>query len=1209
MIDASRLLTDCQRLVRTLEKDLRERLSERPDLEAQVKGEYERAKAGNRTGQSYSEWSDDYLTQVAVHWVLAAVFVRFLEDSGLLPEPWLAGPGARLEQARDRHERFFAAQPSASDREYLLACFRDVERLPAMAPLFDERHNPLFRLGPTADGAAEILKLFRRLDGEGELVHNFEDPEWGTRFLGDLYQDLSESARRRYALLQTPEFVEEFILDRTLEPAMEELGYQNVKLIDPACGSGHFLLGAFHRLFDRWQRAEPGTNERELARRALEQISGVDLNPFAVAIARFRLLIAALKVSNIKRIAEAPAFPLNLAAGDSLLHGPRPGDISGRNRYLFGEDPLAYVYQSEDVEELRRLLGQQYQVVVGNPPYITPKDLILNQEYRRFGSCRGKYSLAVPFTERFFDLASFPDVGRPHTAGWVGMITSNSFMKRTFGKKLIEHYIPKWDLTHVIDTSGAYIPGHGTPTVMLIGRNRPPLNDAIRTVMSIKGEPNIPKDPSQAFVWTAILRQIDNPGSLSEFVSVDDYSRARFHTHPWSLGGGGASELKDLVERNEKTLGNHVMSIGFASFTGTDEAFVADTSTLLRKDIELAKVRSFVFGEAIRDWAISSELSAITPYDSNLEALPIDISAQWYRYLWTFRTSIGGVLSFGGKTRSELSDPWWTWYRWVPEKYRTPLSITFAFVATHNHFALDRGGKVFNRSAPVIKLADGAGEDDHIALVALLNSSLACFWMRQVFQPKEGSGIGRGIQPEEWMERFEFDCTKIRQFPLTHERPVAFAKELDRLAQERSESLARAWLERYLPSRPALDETRRRIEHIEKQMVALQEELDWQVYHLYGLLESPLEADISAFSEVALGARPFEILLARRMASGEEESQWFERHGSTPITEIPSHWPEPYRRVVEKRIEAIENNQWIALIERPEYKRRWKREPWEEQEKRALRDWLLDRLEDKRYWPESLLTSAGRLADQLRSDPEFRQVASLYRGRDDFDWTELITELVLDEGVPFLAGYRYTESGIRKRAEWEETWRLQRLDDAIDDRTKLPAGHSERLTEEQAKTVKAQEVGTTPVPPRYAPTDFRKQSYWRLRGKLDVPKERFILYPGLERAADRAPVLGWAGWNHLEQAHALGRAFQELRENEGWGKDKLASLLAGLQELVPWLLQWHNEPDPAFAGQRLGDFYAGFVEEQARALGLTREELAAPPELAKATRGRKKKAS
>ena len=42
------------------------------------------------------------------------------------------------------------------------------------------------------------------------------------------------------------------------------------------------------------------------------------------------------------------------------------------------------------------------------------------------------------------------------------------------------------------------------------------------------------------------------------------------------------------------------------------------------------------------------------------------------------------------------------------DRLRTPLSIAFAFVATHNHFVLDRGGKVFNRTAPVIKLPPDA---------------------------------------------------------------------------------------------------------------------------------------------------------------------------------------------------------------------------------------------------------------------------------------------------------------------------------------------------------------------------------------------------------------------------------------------------------------------------------------------------------------------
>ena len=77
-------------------------------------------------------------------------------------------------------------------------------------------------------------------------------------------------------------------------------------------------------------------------------------------------------------------------------------------------------------------------------------------------------------------------------------------------------------------------------------------------------------------------------------------------------------------------------------------------------------------------------------------------------------------------------------------RFREPLSITFAFVATHNHFVLDRGGKVFNRSAPVIKLPPGSTEDDHLVLLGLLNSSTACFWMKQIFHNK-GAGGGTRV--------------------------------------------------------------------------------------------------------------------------------------------------------------------------------------------------------------------------------------------------------------------------------------------------------------------------------------------------------------------------------------------------------------------------------------------------------------------------------
>jgi hypothetical protein len=85
---------------------------------------------------------------------------------------------------------------------------------------------------------------------------------------------------------------------------------------------------------------------------------------------------------------------------------------------------------------------------------------------------------------------------------------------------------------------------------------------------------------------------------------------------------------------------------------------------------------------------------------------------------------------------------------------------------------------VFNRSAPVIKLPPDATEDDHLALLGLLNSSTACFWMKQSFMNKAGSGIGRGIQPEKWMDRWEFDGTKLAEFPLASSRPSELAGHL-----------------------------------------------------------------------------------------------------------------------------------------------------------------------------------------------------------------------------------------------------------------------------------------------------------------------------------------------------------------------------------------------------------------------------------------------
>ena len=1204
MIERTKLLTDLQAVQRILEADL----LERSELDVQAVGdrlrsEYQQAKQAERTAQNYEEWLSDYITHVAAAWMLSAVFTRFLEDNRLTEPPMLAGAGDRLQRARDEHEVYFRSHPTETDREYLLHVFNKLAKLPGAKDIFGE-HNPIHELPNwlSGDAAGELLKFFQRINPEtGTLVHDFTDFGWDTRFLGDLYQDLSERARKKYALLQTPEFVEEFILDRTLDPAIDEFGLAEFRMIDPACGSGHFLLGSFHRLLDRWQRKEPATNVRALAQRAFDSVHGVDVNPYAVSIARFRLLLAAMKECHITQLADAPAFHINLACGDSLLHGLG-------NQLLLGDwAPMAHHFRSEDAGELNRILvPKRYHAVVANPPYITPKDAALNAEYRkRYSACHRQYSLAVPFMERIFQLAI--------DGGFTGQITANSFMKREFGKKLIEEFIPKIDLTHVIDTSGAYIPGHGTPTVILFGRNRRPVVDTIRTVMGIRGEPSTPEDPARGLVWSAIVNQIDQSRSESDFISVAESPRDLFLKHPWSIGGGGATELKTAIETASVTrLNNVIETICSLCLTRADEAYLMPPGILPRQRIKQEHQIVMVVGEQVRNWSIHEPEYVLFPYDRNLKPVPVDEGLEVHRFLWRYKEMLWRRRELGGDHR-ELNRTWWEWNRFLSHRFRTPKSVAFAFVATHNHFVLDRGGKVFNRSTPVIKLSADSTEDDHLALLGLLNSSTSCFWGRQTLFPKGGFAAGK------WEERLEWDVTKLLRFPLPADRPLALTRQLDELSQQidgltPASVISSQWSVvkdedvEYLTLRSRLTNGYVKWQAIRSQMIALQEELDWQCYLLYTLIDEDLTYSQEP-QPIQLGQRAFEIVMARKLAAAEMETTWFERHGSIPITEIPADWSDKYKWLVERRIELIETDPNIRLIEQPEYKRRWNTEPWESQLEQALRNWLLDRLEsyfdfDGRMNKESeptakidiSLISTAKLADLAQQDANFMQVAELYRNDAAFDVQKLVKELVEAESVPLLPVLRYKFSGLRKRAEWEHTWDLQRQEDAIDACNKLPKDDLDYLDLLKVRELKQRKIGDIPVPPKYTSSDFRSH-YWRLRGKLDVPKERWISFPYCE-GNDGTLMIAWAGYDHLQLASAISTYYVDVQERLGGRDDtRLLPLLAGLLELLPWLKQWHNDLDPVYNTQ-MGDYFEGFIQDEARQMGKTPEQIRAwqPPQ-------------
>lgn len=1194
MIDSKLLLADLKKQLKILESDLRSE-AKRPSGEEserwakELREEHQHARDHDRTARTFDDWLEGEISQAAVAWIVASVFIRFCEDNALLNDLWIAGPADRTQRASEAEMAHYARLPTDNARDWLKTAFGALADLPAGRALVDRRHNLVWRAPISAESASALLKFWRQTDDGGALLHDFTDPELGTRFLGDLYQDLSDYAKDTFALLQTPDFIEEFILDKTLTPAITEFGIAGLKLIDPTCGSGHFLLGAFERLHDEWESFNPGLSRRQRVQNALDSIYGVDLNPFAVAIARFRLTVAALRACGESSLVTAPAFSYHLAVGDSLI------SQQGRQGDLFEDAEEPYSYTSEDIGEFKGILEPgTYHVVVGNPPYISVRDKALNAWYREsYEYCKGKYQLTAPFMELFFRLAI--KGSSESGSGHVGQITSNGFMKREFGKTLIQEFLSgksisnPVDLTHIIDTSGAYIPGHGTPTVILVGRRRSPVESKVRAVLGVRGEPGRPKDPAKGLVWSEITAHVDDQSFDGKFVTVASPNRESFARHPWSLSGGGAGGLKSILEESGvSTPAAIAHRIGVFGVIGSDDAFMLPEHTV-RQNSEPSAYKPLVVGDQVRDFRITSAEPAFFPYSALHSLIPLEQFPSAARRLWALRTELGNRATFSRGTYFSDGRPWYEWHQLPKDAGAHEWTITYAFVATHNHFVLDRGGKVFNRSAPVIKLPAGASEEQHLALLAILNSSTACFWLKQVCHDKGNGGIGGGIADQEWERFFEFTGTKLQEFPLPTQLPIDRGRALDELASTLGSNSAKETVTNFAngaAGRTLKEELSRAFElwtSMLARMLFEQEELDWEAYRAYGLIENDLTYNGSGMRKgLDRGTRTFELLLAQRQEAGIEETAWFERHDTTPQTSIPSLWPDDYKDLVQRRLREIEDNPEIQLLERPEFKRRWATEPWDAQQQRALRELILDRLENPALWKDAqgaCSKSVAQLADVAGHDAVLVEALQVLTGSSHVELVPALTSLLADQSVPYLAQLRYKESGLSKYRGWQGVWDLQRREDS-----------GEKVD--------------VPVPPKYKPVDFQKTSFWQARGKLDVPKERFISFPGLLRSGDITPVFGWAGWDHATAALALARATVEL-DAEGATPEQLKPMLAGLHELEPWVIQWHSDVDPAM-GSSPAAAITGMLDSYLSRLALTRADLTNWRPAASTVRGRRR---
>lgn len=151
----------------------------------------------------------------------------------------------------------------------------------------------------------------------------------------------------------TPYPLVEFILNEVLPWPSETDHRYDFRILDPACGSGIFLVDAFRRLVARWKFSNKMIKipRQELKNILANNIYGIDINPDAIKVAAFSLYLALLDYLEPKNIWEDFQFPY-------LVYQPNNPTRGGKNLF-----PLDTFLENAPFEK------NNYDIVIGNPPW------------------------------------------------------------------------------------------------------------------------------------------------------------------------------------------------------------------------------------------------------------------------------------------------------------------------------------------------------------------------------------------------------------------------------------------------------------------------------------------------------------------------------------------------------------------------------------------------------------------------------------------------------------------------------------------------------------------------------------------------------------------------------------------------------------------------------------------------------------------------
>ncbi len=404
--------------------------------------------------------------------------------------------------------------------------------------------------------------------------------------------------RKAGGIFYTPEYIVDYIVKNTVGRFLSQRkpkDIQALRILDPACGSGSFLIRAYRELEVYYQRIKKEAWEKrqkvlsqvyedqsefsfdEGSREArwelnvfdkrkivLNHLFGVDLDEQAVEVTRLSLMLKMLEGEHgiIPGRAVLPTLDHNIKCGNSLISG----DVL-KLQSFFKEDWIKT--KPFDWEAyFRKIVKEEggFDVIIGNPPYVRiqtlPKDQVgfFNKNYI---SATGNYDIYALFVERGLQLLK--------PGGILGFILPHKFFQAAYGQGLRKLIAEKNALMEVVNFRDNQIFEQASTYTCLLF---------------------LQKSKDRAFKYSEVARLQDPEKQLQVIREHDEYQDDRMRVGkipkkqvtevPWSFGFGEEAELLERLKSAEPKLKDYCIKIFQGLVTGADPIYILEAKELKR---------------------------------------------------------------------------------------------------------------------------------------------------------------------------------------------------------------------------------------------------------------------------------------------------------------------------------------------------------------------------------------------------------------------------------------------------------------------------------------------------------------------------------------------------------------------------------------------------------------------------------------------------